>query len=93
MNKRERCKIYKEILWSLENENFAFSEKEWKYSGFCFYIQNNYDIYDIENLLELYQQKPKRSKNEDFWWQEGVKRYRILAIKKAIELCKPNKKK
>lgn len=92
----KRLLLYNEMLALYNNHKtskfFRRSPEAIPYFGFCHYLMNKHDIFEIKetNLPELYNQKPKKGwrVNDRFWWKPQNAKRRIKAIEDAIAECK-----
>lgn len=88
MKKKERLSLYKQALQDFENRNWYTD------IGFCHYFSRKHHIevyfrsYFEETFPELYAQKPEvEASIVGHWWENGDRKSRVEALKKAIELC------
>ena len=90
MTKQTRLKHYKILLDAYETYE---KNHEYLSEGFCWatkMIIGNRKIYDDfrSQYPELYKQRPETMWSDYCWWEQGYRKPRIEALKKAIELCK-----
>lgn len=98
LSKKERNKVYRALLDEMLNDH-SYIEEGLLYVGFCYYV-SHFTIYQLEDLPEIYEAKPKRlksymnpsGKSEGGYWfnpftEEGTT-IRFLILHEAIEKTK-----
>ena len=90
MRKRERLRIYKQMLADYIEKYEEIGSRDCSYfgnfsGGFCLYLSRLDSHLRLDYLIEL--KKPRNNTINGYWWPSGNLKLRIAALRRAIKKC------